>query len=156
MKTLRIAYYKKSKTIFGKLIRVKQYRIDKIPYSSAQYSHVELCFDDGWFYGSSEVDGGVRAKKIKVKEENWDFVELKLTNKDYLKIREYCESQVNNRYNYAGIFFAQVLNTRWFKREGDVFCSEFVTKALQQLKMLCGVDALFINPAQSHLLITKL
>jgi len=54
MKTIKVAFYKNSKSIFGKLIRWKQEK--KYPYRYSRYSHVELVFEDGQAFSSSEVD----------------------------------------------------------------------------------------------------
>jgi hypothetical protein len=151
---LKIAFYKNSKTFFGQCIRWKQYYFDKLPFRHAQYSHVEVVFGKEW-YSSSEQDGGVRMKHIKDDKGHWDYITLQVTDKEYESMLSYCERNIANRYNWLGIFFAQVLGTMWFRREGDFFCSEFVTKVLQTNKMLCGVDAVFVSPAMLHLYLAK-
>ena len=155
MKILKVALYKGSKSYFGKAIRFKQYYIDRLPKRFAQYSHAELVFEDGCFYGSSMVDGGVRMKKIRNEKRHWDFIEIKITDKNYKKVRDWCESKVGDGYNYLGIFFAQLLNTHWFLGREDYFCSHYATSGLQQAKMLCGVDGVFVSPGKLAELLKK-
>ena len=45
------------------------------------YSHVELIFSDGMSASASARDGGVRFKRIEFKPEHWDFVDLKVDEK---------------------------------------------------------------------------
>lgn len=150
MRTIKIAYYKNSKTFFAKLIRFQQYRIHRYPWTTARYSHVELVFEDGTWFSSSELDGGVRAKKIKDDKNHWDYIEIKVNDRNYKIVRKWCENKTGNKYNMLGIFFSQVINTRWFLGREDYFCSEFCTKALQQIKMLCGEDAVGVSPAKLY------
>ena len=143
---LKIACYKKSKTLFGKLI-VRQQRLYWIPERYARYSHVELVFEDWLSFSSSEVDWGVRFKNIEWKNENWDFIELEVSKNKYRKILEFCKKQEGNRYNKVGIFFAQILNFNR-KKHWTWFCSEIVTRALQEAWMLCTITPLFTKPAE--------
>lgn len=145
---IRVAAYKNSKTQFAKLIRFKQYRLSDMPYRYAKYTHTELVFENGMWWSSSEYDKGVRFKEIVDDKGNWDYVDLKVSKAEYDKVYAWCEEQNTNRYNWFWIFFAQVLNTRWFVKVGDLFCSQWCTKALQQIKRLCGVDAIFVSPGE--------
>jgi len=40
------------------------------------YSHMELCFSDGWSASSSLMDGGVRFRRIDYDPAKWDYIEL--------------------------------------------------------------------------------
>lgn len=141
---MKLAFYKKSKTLFWKAIRLQQ-RIQGLPERYAQYSHVELVFDDWVAFSSSETDGWVRFKHISWKTENWDFIHINLSEKKKKKIYDFCKKQEWNRYNKVGIFFAQILNFNK-KRKGTWFCSEIVIRALQEVGMLCTIDSLFTKP----------
>lgn len=152
MKTIKVAFYKNSKTLFGKLIRFKQYYLARLPYKYARCSHVELVFENWLWWSSSEVDGGVRFKDITDNKGNWDYIEIKVSEKEYKTVYDFCVSQVGNRYNWVWIFFAQTLNMN-ITREGDYFCSHACTRALQEIKMLCGVDAIFVNPGRMYQLL---
>lgn len=61
---IKVAFYKKSKSLFGRLIRFKQYRLQRFSWRHAQYSHSELAFDDRRWYSSFWQDKGVRAKQV--------------------------------------------------------------------------------------------
>ena len=145
MHTIKVRLYKKSKTFFWKLIRVKQ-NLQKFSWRYAQYSHAELEFENWLSFSSSEVDWGVRIKKIKFKKAHWDFIEIKVSNEKYNKMITFAHSQEWDKYNWLWIVLAQWFNLN-FKWEWDWFCSEIVTRCLQESCILCTVSALFVNPA---------
>lgn len=147
---IKIAFYKNSKSLFGKAIRFKQKYIDKLDPIHAQYSHVEILFEDGWYYGSSEIDKGVRAKKINDNKGNWDYIQINLDEFETNEVRTFCEAALGDGYNYKGIFFAQILGTFWMLNHDDYFCSEFVVKALQKICIFCGKDGVRVNPGTLH------
>jgi len=146
MKIIKVALYKKSKTLFGRLIRLKQ-NLQWYAGRYSQYSHTELVFEDGLFFSSSETDWWVRFKKIKPKKRNWDFIEIEITNSQYDKILKFCKSQENNNYNFTGIVLAQICNLN-IKKDTEWFCSEITSRALQEANLLCPYSSLFINPAR--------
>jgi len=146
MKIIKIAFYKHSKTIFWKWIRVKQ-RLQWYAERYARYSHTELVFEDWLFFSSSEVDWWVRFKKIKPKKRNWDFIEIEVSDKHYEDILKFCKSQDWNKYNTLWIVLAQICNLNT-KKDNQWFCSEITSRALQEAKMLCPYSSLFINPAR--------
>ena len=143
---IKIAFYKKSKSLFWRLI-VRQQRLYWFPERYARYSHVELVDQEWLAFSSSEQDGGCRFKVIDWRQENWDFIDLEITKKQYEKISDFCQRQNGNRYNKVWIFFAQILNFKR-KKEWTWFCSEIVTHALQQAWMLCTLNSLFTKPAE--------
>ncbi len=144
---MKIAFYKKSKTFFGRLIRIKQRYWDGHPKNEAQYSHVELVFSNNVAFSSSECDGGTRFKVIEWNPKHWDFVEVKVTEEQERKIQEFCTKENGQAYNWIGIFFAQFLNFN-INRKGDWFCSQIVCRALQEVCLFCGESAHFVTPAK--------
>jgi len=148
MKTIKIAFYKNSKSFFWALIRFKQRYFMDLPQRYARYSHTEIVFEDWIFFSSSEEDWWVRFKKINPKPNHWDFLELEVSNKDYRKILNFCKRNNWNAYNWFGIVFAQTLWLNWFRKPWDYFCSEIVTRAIQEAKYMCYYDSLFISPWQ--------
>lgn len=151
---IRIAFYKKSKTLFWRLICFQQRRF-WIPERYARYSHVEIDFF--WEHGSfssSEQDEWVRFKQIEWNPENWDFIELDVSKKNFERILTFCKKEEGNRYGKVGIFFAQILNFN-LKRRWTWFCSEIVTRALQEAWMCCPLNSLFTKPAELALYLEK-
>jgi len=144
MREIRIALYKWRKTFFSKLIHWKQKR--KFPNKYAIYTHSELVFGELSF-SSSEVDNGTRIKKILFKNENWDFITIKLEQEEYKDVLGFCMERIWKPYNWYWIFFAQILNFN-LKGNDTWFCSEICTEALQQASILCGVSAVFVEPAE--------
>ncbi|KMW56991.1 putative cytoplasmic protein [Candidatus Rhodobacter oscarellae] len=96
------------------------------------YSHVELIpgsaqhGDTAQCLSSSGRDGGVRAKRILLKPESWDLVELRI---DADKPAQFIRDRIGAQYDYNGILLSQVLalgrhdESRWF-------CSEICAAAL--------------------------
>lgn len=150
---IKLAFYKNSKTFFGRLIRLNQYRLQSIPWKHSKYSHVELVFGNKSF-SSSETDGGTRFKKIKWKKKNWDFVNIEITEKEYEKVLAFCKKEEGQKYNWIGIFAAQIFNFNK-TRDGNWFCSQICCRALQESKKFCGVSAHLVSPAQLHIFATK-
>jgi len=173
MKKIKLAFYRNSKSIFGKVIRFQQKNFDGLDNRYALYSHVEIVFESfsatkigfsgldilsaiehGISFSSSEQDGGTRFKVIKWKKSHWDFFDISVTDKQYTDILNFCISQNNKKYNWLGIIFSQGLKSKWFVREmphgycKDWYCSQIVTRAIQAGKMLAGVSSLFTNPGK--------
>jgi len=147
MKQIRIAFYIKSKTTFGGLIRTKQRYLDWFEWRYAQISHTEIDFGGNEFFSSSEVDGWVRFKYIDAKDWHWIFSKLiKISNADYQKLYDFALSKVSNKYNFTGIFFAMLLNFNK-TRVWDYFCSQIVTRAGQEIDLFAPLCSLFTTPA---------
>lgn len=151
---VKVAFYKHSKTFFGRCIRLKQYHFEKLPWRDAQYSHVEIVFSDGYFFSSSEQDGGTRFKKIDPKDGHWDFIEIEVTKEKERRMREFAEKQSGQKYAWRAIFFAQMLNFNRH-RNGNWFCSQIVCRILQEACMICGESAHFVSPGKLHSLLEK-
>lgn len=97
-----------------------------------RYSHVELISgtaehgDTAQCLSSSGRDCGVRAKRILLKPESWDLIELRI---DPDKPAQFIRDRIGAPYDYKGILLSQVLalgrhdESRWF-------CSEICAAAL--------------------------
>jgi hypothetical protein len=84
----------------------------------------------GLWFSSSECDNGVRFKTISDDKDNWDYMKVDCDKFATKEIVDFCISQAGNEYSKVGIFFAQILNFNK-KKNGQWFCSEIVTYALQ-------------------------
>ena len=174
MKKIKIAFYKKSKSLFWKWICLLQ-RLKWMPERYAKYSHTEIVFfwdtessisdlaylvhEENYYhnninnvirkfwlsFSSSEEDSWVRFKLIEWNDSNWDFIEFDLPDSNYYTILEFCKWQNGNKYNKVWILFAQIFNMN-IKKPWTWFCSEIVTYALQLSKMLCVRHSLFTKP----------
>jgi len=90
------------------------------------YSHVEIRFSDGMCFSSSNRDGGTRFKKIYIREDVWDIIDIGPEKEK--EIREWCEERVGLPYDWWGIL-GFVLP--WIKNdESKWFCSEILSTAL--------------------------
>lgn len=97
-------------------------------WTQSRVSHVELVFENGDWFSSSERDGGVRFKAIDLDPRKWEAWELPVGNREQL-LRQWCERQAGKKYDWRGIgSFA------WRPKGDDPdrwFCSEICLAALQ-------------------------
>jgi len=160
-RTIRVALYKNSKSIFGGLIRLQQ-KLQGFSKEHAQFSHAEIVFvglrkeevslfqepfcnsEKDFFFSSSETDGGVRFMTCKPKKGNWDFTEIEVSEKQYSDMLNEAIRLNGRNYGWAGIFFAQTFNYnlknsliarayyKVFGKYFGYFCSETVVKILSK------------------------
>lgn len=95
-------------------------------WTRSEYSHCELVVN-GTAYSSSLMDGGVRAKDIYLREDNWDLVEL--PDSVGKRIQDYFEKTKGTKYGWFDLITNQVFN-RSVDSGGSSFCSEWVAAAL--------------------------
>ena len=196
-RTIKVAFYKKAKTFFGRLIRFQQRRIQGMDWRHSQYSHSEVVFcglsdeeiqsmgeiqndkkiineevHDGFenavFFSSAESEGGVRFKRVKPKKQNWDFVNISVSEEEFVKILQESTHLSGRNYGWGGIFYSQFLNynlknswiarlyNKLFKRYFGYFCSEVTAKVLHTgignefSRAMYKNYEVFINPGKLH------
>lgn len=115
-----LAFYKKPKTIFEKIIKF----FTKSDYVHCEVASVKL---SNSFYGySSEPFVGVRSKWIDYTSDEWDFLPLpKEFNAETLKA--FYDKTKHSKYDYLGVlgfvFGTKHNPKRWFCSE---WCSEYL------------------------------
>jgi len=129
--------------------------IDKLIkfYTKSDYSHCELVFSDGVWFGNA-LDGKMKTGfKSRIPDPKyWDFIELPTSEADEIKIKAFCEKEKDCKYDWSGIFLSQILHfgaqskTKWF-------CSEICTAALQEIGMLSGIKPHKVSPGKLYSLI---
>ena len=87
-------------------------------YTGSKYSHAELIIDDVW-YSSSERDGGVRCKNIKLNPEKGDLFYLNTDDTSKALALEWFRMNKGKKYDYAGVArfvipFLPNMSNRWF------------------------------------------
>ncbi len=177
MYKIKVASYKNSKSVFGKVIRLQQ-RLQGFGPEFAQFSHSEFVFcyvDDKevcvklneissiknnlkpreeefkeknlWF-SSSEQDWWTRFAFIEDNKNHWSYQDIEVTKEQYLALLDFYIERDWLPYAWWSIFFTQALKTLWFKSYKSLFCSETVLLWLQKvLKIMCWIDAVTCNPA---------
>jgi len=90
------------------------------------YSHCELVVD-GWCYSSSVMDKGVRRKRIDLKPDKWDLIELPWANA--ADVQHYFAQTDHYRYGWPSLITSQLFNLNRAVR-GAEFCSEWCAKAV--------------------------
>ena len=75
----------------------------------------------------------------------WDTIEIKMSKEQEEIIKKWCETELDCKYDWAGIFLSQFIplgiqsKTKWF-------CSEICVAALQQVGMLDGIKPYRVSP----------
>lgn len=134
---IKIAFYKGEGRIFDKLIRW---------WTKGKYSHCEIVFMDGLWYGADAWNNEVRYAYFLPDPANWDMIEISLAPKEELLVRAWCDSKVGKGYDYLGLILSQVIflgidcANRWF-------CSELCVEALQQAGRLKDIKSHTIHPS---------
>lgn len=112
-----VALYKGRGGIGNALIRIWKHSI---------YSHCELLID-GRCFSSTVMDGGVRAKTITLRPEQWDVIPVR--GVDAVAVLRYFARTAGQPYSWWGLLVSQV-----FATESDepraAFCSEWCAAAL--------------------------
>lgn len=124
---MKIAFQKNGSSAIAKIIQW---------WTKSQYYHVELVFEDkiaftadttfkkfGTFFYEFYYDN--------YDINNWEVLDLNISEEDELKIRHWCETENGCWYDLIGLVFTQVIplsfqNPYWW------FCSEVCHAALQQ------------------------
>lgn len=130
---MKLAFYNARKTTFSHAIYAHQYYREGFTEKEAQNTHVEALFEDGWMYGSSEVDKGVRKKHMRKFKDHWEFIDLGLSVAEVKFCKQWLESKRGLDYDREGIVYAQALGTNWRLKPDKYFCSELITEMLQAL-----------------------
>jgi hypothetical protein len=116
--TVQLALYKGKGDIANAAIRL---------WTGSEYSHCELVVD-GMCYSSSVMDKGVRRKRIALKPEKWDLIELPWASAGYVKA--YFTLTDHYRYGWLSLATSQLFNLN--RPVGDAqFCSEWCAQALR-------------------------
>jgi len=115
--TVQLALYKGKGQIGNAAIRL---------WTGSEYSHCELVVD-GWCYSSSVMDKGVRRKRIDLKPDKWDLIELPWANA--ADVQHYFAQTDHYRYGWPSLITSQLFNLNRAVK-GAEFCSEWCAKAV--------------------------
>jgi len=110
------------------------------------YSHVEIVFDDDWWFSASTRDGGTRFKKI-VGGTHWDYLPIKCDSGQEAAIYNWCKNHVGISYDYIGALGLCVginmsSNTKWY-------CSRIVANVLLQYDLI-DINSDRVSPNGLH------
>ena len=118
---MKIAFQKNPTTIFSKLI---------CWWTKSPYYHCEIIFSCGSSFSAIPEKNKTRFAWIEYNE-NWDIVDLPFDSKTKQKILEWCNGEVDCKYDFIGILFTQIIPLS-FQNPWWWFCSEVCMSALQQ------------------------
>mgnify|MGYP003627973442 CR=1 FL=1 len=90
------------------------------------YSHCELVVD-GYCYSSSVMDKGVRRKRIELKPNKWDLIELPWASGE--DVQHYFAQTDHYRYGWPSLITSQLFNLNKAGK-GAQFCSEWCAAAI--------------------------
>ena len=127
---IAVAFYKGKGNWKNKLIRW---------WTKSPYSHAELILPDRvtWISISPLLTSKVesRTKETHTKE-NWDIIELSITQEQLDVIMEFYQATKGSGYDWIGMLMSQFLPYN-IKRKGKWYCSEWITYAL---RVSCVID----------------
>ena len=115
---VKVAFYKGKKGFISKLI---------CWYKDAKYSHCELVYG-GYCFSSSEVDGKVRRKKINLREETWDVIDIPWLYAPG-ELFAFFRKHEGKKYDFKGIILSQIFGHQRHN-PNKYFCSEFCAEAI--------------------------
>ena len=132
MRTVRIAFYKKSDSIREGIRKM-----------FGEYSRVELIVNNK-IYSITPQDGVTTIRKTYDKDK-WDFVDIQVNNTFIMnKVQRFLDRQVGKDFDYFGATFGQWLGLGW-QDENAWYDVELVTKFLQY----CLLDEFMeLNPSK--------
>ena len=127
---IKVAFYRGRGGFFERIIKW---------WTKSPYSHAELILPDGvtWISISPFLTSKVAARtKEEWNKDEWDFVELKVTEQQVKIIQEFYEYTKGCKYDWIGMLLSQFLPFH-IKRKGKWYCSEWIAYAL---RISCTID----------------
>lgn len=127
---IRIAFYKGYGNILNRIVRW---------WTASEYSHVELVLpDEKTWVGISPFLKSKVSSRTKTLEEvdEWDLVEIELTQDQLDIIMEFYEYTEGQGYDWIGMLLSQFLPCR-IKHRKRWYCSEWIAYAL---RISCVLD----------------
>ena len=119
---MNVLFLVKSKGIYGALIRW---------WTGSPCVHAELEFSDGIRFTSLVGTGTTFLPPLdRAEEKNWKRVKIEASQWQEDRARDFCRAEINCGYDWAGIFFSQVIGWSW-ENSQKWFCSEVCLAALQ-------------------------
>lgn len=138
-KYICIAFHKR-KVIRSMLDKYKCFKcIIKCYLKRQEYIHCEIVFpiekkgnQQSLAYGVFQ-DTGVFEEYRTFTNPNYEYINLKVTSKEYDKILKFCQSQIGKEFDWFGAHISYF----WaFRQKNKWWCGPFVVKALQKIKLL--------------------
>lgn len=108
-------------------------------WTNSIYSHAEIILPDGytWIgispFLKSKVD---EKKKIFFELQEWDFIDIEITEEQYNIIMEFYEDTKGQGYDWIGMLLSQFLPCK-IKHKKRWYCSEWISYAL---RIACIID----------------
>lgn len=128
MRDITVAFYKGEGLRRDRLVRW---------WTRSQYSHVELIMPNGDMAGiRPPEDPYIRRRSLSgIREEDWDFIEIGVTDDQLEKLRLFIDSTKGQGYDWLGMI-ASHLTPFKVKLPNKWYCSEWVLYALSVSRVL--------------------
>jgi len=125
MNTIKVAFFKGKGSVLSETIRTVTH---------SKYSHTEIIIDEYWYGANINFLKGSGVIKVKqsdmdVKEDEWDVMDIDVTDEEYVGIKNKLDSLVGRSYNFEGIVLTQMFGIIKKTKE-EFFCSEMVAYVL--------------------------
>jgi len=97
----------------------------------SKYDHVEMIIGTVWV--GSHLKTGVELHKLRVPlKDSYDYIDVEVDEKLNHKAVVFIESLRGTRYDYIGAIFGELLGITMLNQYDDYFCSELITRILQE------------------------
>lgn len=114
--------FEKSNTTFAKIIQW---------WTKCKYAHVEIIIEDKWI-SSDSTYGGVGIHELRPLTDKWDYLEVDVDGRKLSKVMRFIEENKDKSYDWCGIICSVAFKITRAEHENKWFCSEMVTKILQE------------------------
>lgn len=145
-KKMRVAFRKRAPGFYSRAIKI---------WTGGPYSHCELVFPDGRCFSSDERDGGTRFKRIDLRGDEWDIVDVPVNSFYIDALDKFCHDEDKCKYDWRGISFSFLPIPIGWQHPDKWFCSEIVAAALQIAGWLRGYTPASLSPNGLYKALTK-
>ena len=151
---IQIAFYKGDGNILNKIVRW---------WTNSVYSHAELVIPESntWMGITPLVKSKINAiKKEECNIEEWDFIDIEISESQYNNIMEFYEDTCGHGYDWAGMLLSQFLPCK-IKHKHRWYCSEWIAYALRisgiiDWRVIKIYDRKDLSPAVLYELVTMM
>jgi hypothetical protein len=103
--------------------------------TKSDYFHVEAIIKNKWVTAHPKTDGVVIRELQPLDEDYYDYITIDVDGRKIRSVMKYIKSQEGKKYDWLGIFFAQVFGKNINDRE-KWFCSELIAEILMKLDIM--------------------
>ena len=118
--------------------------------TNSQYDHSEIIIGTVWV--GAHFKGGVTTKRVEYPlHSNWDYITVPVDPKFNHKAVVFIDAARGDKYDFSGAL-GEALNIPEFNVENKYFCSELVTRIMQEFgaKEVKGLNPVLVDPQELY------